>query len=124
MTPSPMAASSPSGSGIGPEDYITALTDAVICELKDMRADAHRSPKNWNDFLQEFVDDPDMTKIICRDTATCPSLRTVHETVAPPGKLAAVDHCKLDIADTRNWPDSVMPRQAVSAAAKESISTT
>lgn len=42
---------------IGSDDYITALTDDGICELKDMIADARRSPERWNDFLQDFVDD-------------------------------------------------------------------
>ena len=45
---------------IGPDDYITALTDDGICELKDMLTDARRSPERWNDFLQDFVDDPEI----------------------------------------------------------------
>ncbi|NSY40846.1 hypothetical protein, partial [Leisingera sp. ANG59] len=45
---------------IGQDKYITTLTDDGICELKDMLADARRSPERWNDFLQDSVDDPDI----------------------------------------------------------------
>jgi hypothetical protein len=45
---------------IGPDEYITALTDDGICELKDLLAGARRSPEHWNDFLQDFVDDRDI----------------------------------------------------------------
>jgi glucose/arabinose dehydrogenase len=45
---------------IGPDDYITALTDDGICELKDMLTDARQSPEAWNNFLQDFVEDPDI----------------------------------------------------------------
>lgn len=45
---------------IGQDKCITTLTDDGICELKDMLADAQRSPERWNDFLQDFVDDPDI----------------------------------------------------------------
>ncbi|MGM0586634.1 MAG: hypothetical protein ACQEUZ_18480 [Pseudomonadota bacterium] len=45
---------------IGQDEYVTALTDDGICELKDMLADARRSPEDWNNFLQDFIDDPDV----------------------------------------------------------------
>ena len=45
---------------IGQDEYVPALTDDGICELKDMLADARRSPEDWNNFLQDFIDDPDI----------------------------------------------------------------
>ncbi|RBI71587.1 hypothetical protein DQW77_11605 [Roseovarius sp. TE539] len=45
---------------IGHDEYVTALTDDGICELKDMLADARRSLEDWNNFLQDFNDHPDM----------------------------------------------------------------
>lgn len=44
----------------GCEEDITALTDDGIEELKDMLADARRSPETWCDFLENFVADPDI----------------------------------------------------------------
>ncbi|MBK0329542.1 hypothetical protein I5535_19965 [Rhodobacteraceae bacterium F11138] len=45
---------------IGQDKCITTLTDDGFCELKDMLADARRSPERWNGFLKDFVDDPDI----------------------------------------------------------------
>ena len=42
------------------DEAITALTDDGISELKDMLAAARRSTKEWHDFLQDFVADPDI----------------------------------------------------------------
>ena len=42
------------------DEAITALTDDGIGELKDMLADARRSPKNWHEFLEDFVADPEI----------------------------------------------------------------
>lgn len=36
-------------------EWITALTDDGIDELKDMLTDARRSPENWRSFLDDFV---------------------------------------------------------------------
>ena len=47
----------------GPDEYITALTDDGIEELREMRATARVSAKVWRSFLQDFVDD---TEIIAR----------------------------------------------------------
>lgn len=41
----------------GSDEAITALTDDVIDELKDMLADARRSPENWREFLEDFIAD-------------------------------------------------------------------
>jgi hypothetical protein len=48
---------------IGADDTITALTDNGVDELRDMLADARRSPEDWRNFLKDFVSDP---KIIAR----------------------------------------------------------
>ncbi|MDF1774253.1 MAG: hypothetical protein P1U91_20065 [Pseudophaeobacter sp. bin_em_oilr2.035] len=45
---------------IGQDKCITTLTDDGICELKVMLADAGCSPERWDDFLQDFIDDPDI----------------------------------------------------------------
>ena len=42
------------------DEAITALTDDGIGELKDMLTAARRSTTEWNDFLQDFVADPDI----------------------------------------------------------------
>ncbi|MDX0469427.1 hypothetical protein GOD90_28985 [Sinorhizobium medicae] len=39
----------------GDDETITALTDDGIDELRQMLADARRSPEAWNDFLDCFV---------------------------------------------------------------------
>jgi hypothetical protein len=44
----------------GTEEAITALTGDGIAELRDMLADARRSPKDWHNFLEDFVSDPDI----------------------------------------------------------------
>jgi len=44
----------------GQDDVITALTDDGIDELKDMVTAARRSPKSWNEFLEDFVDDQEI----------------------------------------------------------------
>lgn len=49
--------------------WITTLTDDGIGELKNMIADARRSPENWRSFLDDFVADPD---IIARVKQTSP----------------------------------------------------
>ena len=46
--------------GIGPEDYRTAITHDGIDELRDLLADARRSPQEWHDFLQSVIDDPEI----------------------------------------------------------------
>ena len=45
---------------IGTDEWITALTDDGINELKDMLADARRSQEDWIAFLNDFVADPDI----------------------------------------------------------------
>ncbi len=40
---------------------VTALTDNGIDELRDMLAAARRSTQEWDDFLENVVDDPDIT---------------------------------------------------------------
>lgn len=44
----------------GTDEAITALTDDGIEELQDMLAAARRSTKEWHDFLQDFIADPDI----------------------------------------------------------------
>ena len=48
---------------IGPDHYITALTDNGIEELRDMLASARVSVEAWHGFFDDFVDNP---KIITR----------------------------------------------------------
>ena len=43
---------------IGPDEYLTALTDEGICELTEMLSDARRTQKIWKNFLQDVVCDP------------------------------------------------------------------
>lgn len=45
---------------IGHEDYITALTDDGIEELRDMLASARASIEEWHSFLDDFVAEPDI----------------------------------------------------------------
>ncbi|MFP5510705.1 MAG: hypothetical protein ACLGIP_16340 [Alphaproteobacteria bacterium] len=45
----------------GPDEAITALTDDGIEELSDMLRDARRTAETWHDFLDDFVDDPELT---------------------------------------------------------------
>ncbi len=44
----------------GRDETMTALTDDGIGALRDLLADARRSPESWQSFLQDFVDDPDL----------------------------------------------------------------
>lgn len=41
----------------GDDESITALTDDGMEELEQMLSHARRSPDEWNDFLDSFVDD-------------------------------------------------------------------
>ncbi|WP_426232388.1 hypothetical protein [Pararhizobium sp. DWP3-4] len=41
----------------GDDEYVTALTDDGMDELEQMLKDARRSPQEWNNFLDSFVDD-------------------------------------------------------------------
>ncbi|MGO8055311.1 hypothetical protein [Rhizobium leguminosarum] len=41
----------------GDDVSVTALTDVGMDELEQMLKDARRSPQEWNDFLDSFVDD-------------------------------------------------------------------
>ncbi|MDV4159463.1 hypothetical protein ACU8NH_36900 (plasmid) [Rhizobium leguminosarum] len=41
----------------GDDVSVTALTDDGMDELEQMLKDARRSPQEWNDFLDSFVDD-------------------------------------------------------------------
>ncbi|QDI74436.1 hypothetical protein [Leisingera aquaemixtae] len=43
---------------IGRDDYITALTDEGIDELRDMLASARVSVEAWHSFLEDFVAEP------------------------------------------------------------------
>jgi hypothetical protein len=42
----------------GPDETITALTHDGVEELRDMLADARRSPQEWESFLESFLSDP------------------------------------------------------------------
>ncbi|AGA07318.1 MULTISPECIES: hypothetical protein [Sinorhizobium] len=53
----------------GDDETITALTDDGMDELRQMLADARRSPEAWNDFLDCFVDDEE---VIARVKAKSP----------------------------------------------------
>lgn len=44
----------------GRDEAMTALTDGGIKALRDLLADARRSPEAWRDFLQSFVDDSEL----------------------------------------------------------------
>ena len=45
---------------IGQDDYITALTDEGIGELRDMLTSARASTQAWHGFLEDFVEDPEI----------------------------------------------------------------
>ncbi len=45
---------------IGPDDYITALTNDGIEELRDMLVSARVSVEAWHGFLDDFIDDPEI----------------------------------------------------------------
>jgi hypothetical protein len=42
----------------GPDNYLSALTDDGIDELRDFIADFRRSPEEWDDFLQSVSNYP------------------------------------------------------------------
>lgn len=44
----------------GPDQAITALTDDGVEELGDMLGDARLTTQTWHDFLDAFVDDPEL----------------------------------------------------------------
>lgn len=44
----------------GADEAITALTDDGVEELRQMLTHARRSSEEWNDFLDDFVSDPDI----------------------------------------------------------------
>lgn len=44
----------------GPDQALTALTDDGVAELSDMLKDARRTTETWHDFLDAFVDDPEL----------------------------------------------------------------
>jgi len=44
----------------GQEESMTALTDDGIEELADMIRAARLTTQTWHDFLDDFVDDPDL----------------------------------------------------------------
>lgn len=45
---------------VGRDEYITALTDDGIDEIRDMLASARRSVEEWHSFLDDFVAEPDI----------------------------------------------------------------
>ncbi|TPG51614.1 hypothetical protein [Sphingomonas glacialis] len=44
----------------GPDEAITGLTDHGVEELTDMLRDARLTTQTWRDFLDAFVDDPEL----------------------------------------------------------------
>ncbi|MBY5775487.1 hypothetical protein HFN63_36895 [Rhizobium leguminosarum] len=44
----------------GEDESVTALTDDGMEELEQMLSYARRSPQEWNDFLDSFVDDEEL----------------------------------------------------------------
>ncbi|WP_208179209.1 MULTISPECIES: hypothetical protein [Sinorhizobium] len=44
----------------GDDESVTALTDDGMEELEQMLSYARRSPQEWNDFLDSFVDDEEL----------------------------------------------------------------
>ena len=45
---------------IGPDEAITALTDNGVEELTDMLSEARLTTNTWHQFLDDFVDDPEV----------------------------------------------------------------
>lgn len=45
---------------IGPDEAIIALTDHGVDELTDMLSQERRTTKTWHQFLDDFVDDPEL----------------------------------------------------------------
>lgn len=46
---------------VGSDESITALTDHGVDELTDMLSEARLTTKTWQEFLDDFVDDPELT---------------------------------------------------------------
>jgi hypothetical protein len=44
----------------GHDESVTVLTEDGMDELEQMLKDARRSPQEWNDFLDSFVDDREL----------------------------------------------------------------
>ena len=44
----------------GPDESITALTDHGVEELTDMLSQARLTTKAWHQFLDDFIDDPEL----------------------------------------------------------------
>ena len=44
----------------GADEAITALTDHGVEELTDMLSEARLTTKAWHQFLDDFVDDPEL----------------------------------------------------------------
>jgi hypothetical protein len=44
----------------GPDEAITALTGDGVKELTDMLSDARLTTKGWHQFLDDFIDDPEL----------------------------------------------------------------
>ena len=44
----------------GTDKSATVITAHGIEKLRDMLRDARRSPEHWSDFLEDFVEDPDI----------------------------------------------------------------
>nr|WP_165388521.1 hypothetical protein [Sphingomonas populi] len=44
----------------GPDEAITALTDRGVEELTDMLSEPRLTTKTWHQFLDDFVDDPEL----------------------------------------------------------------
>ncbi|MBY6163098.1 hypothetical protein KUV73_19600 [Mameliella alba] len=45
---------------VGHDDYITALTDDGIDEIRDMLTSARSSVEEWHSFLDDLVSEPDI----------------------------------------------------------------
>lgn len=45
----------------GPDEAIIALTDYSVEELTDTLSEAHLTTKGWHQFLDDFVNDPELT---------------------------------------------------------------
>lgn len=51
----------------GTDESFNTLTEDGIDELRDMLKDARRSEDAWNNFLEDFVEDPDViARVKCR----------------------------------------------------------
>lgn len=48
----------------GPDNYLSALTDNGIDELREFIADFRRSPEEWDDFLQSVIHDPEIIQAV------------------------------------------------------------